>query len=93
MSQRTSKATRARVAAVLAAPVLALTLMAPAASAAAAAPVDTPAACAGTTHVSLLGHEACLTPSSDDASSSDNLLGGLLGAVTGLLGGLLGGLL
>ncbi|EPD67442.1 MULTISPECIES: hypothetical protein [Streptomyces] len=91
MSQRTSKATRARVAAVLAAPVLALTLMAPAASA--AAPVDTPAACAGTTHVSLLGHEACLTPSSDDASSSDNLLGGLLGAVTGLLGGLLGGLL
>jgi hypothetical protein len=91
MSQRTSKAARARVAAVLAAPVLALTLMAPCASA--ATPTDTPAACAGTTHVSLLGHQACLTPSSDDSSSSDGLLGGLLGAVTGLLGGLLGGLL
>ncbi|MFR0356116.1 hypothetical protein [Streptomyces sediminimaris] len=91
MSQRTSKATRARVAAVLAAPVLALTLMAPCASAATA--TDTPAKCDGTTHVSLLGHEACLTPSSgDDSSSASGLLGGLLGAVTGLLGGLLGSL-
>ncbi|MGY6021436.1 hypothetical protein [Streptomyces spinosirectus] len=65
--------------------------MAPSASA--ATTTHAPAACAGTTHVSLLGHEACLTPSSDDTSSSDNLLSGLLGAVTGLLGGLLGGLL
>ncbi|MFG2786150.1 hypothetical protein [Streptomyces sp. NPDC048419] len=91
MSQRTSKVTRARVAAVLAAPVLALTLMAPCASA--ATTTDTPAACAGTTHVSLMGHEACLTPSSDDDSSSSDPVGGLLGVVTGLLGGLLGGLL
>lgn len=92
MSQRTSKVTRARVAAVLAAPVLALTLMTPCASAATTTPA-TPVACAGTVHVSLLGHKACLTPSSDDDSSSSDLLGGLLGAVTGLLGGLLGGLL
>lgn len=91
MSQRTSKATRARVAAILAAPVLALTLMAPSASAATA--TDTPAACDGTTHVSLMGHEACLSPSSDDSSSSSDPISGLLGAVTGLLGGLLGGLL
>jgi hypothetical protein len=91
MSQRTSKVTRARVAAVLAAPVLALTLMTPCASAATTTPA--PVACAGTVHVSLLGHKACLTPSSDDDSSSSDLLGGLLGTVTGLLGGLLGGLL
>ncbi|MCX4885031.1 MULTISPECIES: hypothetical protein [unclassified Streptomyces] len=89
MSQRTRKSTRARVAAVLAAPVLALTLMAPSASA--ATTTDTPSTCAGATHVSLMGHEACLTPSDDDSSSGD-LLGGLLGIVTGLLGGLLGGL-
>jgi hypothetical protein len=50
--------------------------------------------CEGTTHVSLLGHEACLTHSDDEGSSSDGLLGlgSLLGVVTGLLGGLLGGL-
>ncbi|MFF4250354.1 hypothetical protein ACFY1L_03990 [Streptomyces sp. NPDC001663] len=95
MSQRTRKTTRARMAAVLAAPVLTVTLLAPCASAA-----DTPAKCEGTTHVSLLGHEACLTPSDDETSSKgdkgdkgdDDPLGSLLGLVTGLLGGLLGGL-
>ena len=98
MSQRTRKTTRARMAAVLAAPVLTVTLLAPCAAAA-----DTPAKCEGTTHVSLLGHEACLTPSDDETSSKgdkgdkgnkgdDDPLGSLLGLVTGLLGGLLGGL-
>jgi hypothetical protein len=112
MSQRPRRTTRARVAAVLAAPVLALTVVAPTASAATATdtpavpsavtravpaasatptPAATPAACAGTVHVSLMGHKACLTPTDDD-SDSGGPLDGLLGIVTGLLGGLLGGL-
>lgn len=121
MPQRSRKRAHARIAAVLAAPAVALTLMAPCASAAtpADAPVkckeatahmsrmaapchstgakkdtkDTPTKCEGTTHVSLLGHEACLTRSDDEDSSSDGLLGlgSLLGIVTGLVGGLLGG--
>ena len=123
MPQRSRKRTQPRIAAVLAAPAVALTLMAPCASAATpadapakckeatvhmsrmAAPChstgakkdtkDTPTKCEGTTHVSLLGHEACLTHSDDEEHSSDGLLGlgSLLGIVTGLLGGgLLGGL-
>jgi hypothetical protein len=118
MPQRSRKRTHARIAAVLTAPAIALTLMAPCASAATpadapakcketahmsrmAAPChsagghkDTPTKCQETTHVSLLGHKTCLTPSKDEDSSSDGLLGlgSLLGVVTGLLGGLLGGL-
>ncbi|GAA3850136.1 hypothetical protein GCM10022403_097170 [Streptomyces coacervatus] len=87
MSQAPRKSNRARVAAVLAAPVIALTLMAPCASAAPA-----PAKCDGTIHVSLLGHQTCVS-SKGDSDSSNGGLSGLLGVVTGLVGGLLGGLL
>ncbi|MFI7401929.1 hypothetical protein ACIBW9_15900 [Streptomyces sp. NPDC049541] len=89
MSQRTRKSTRSRVAAVLAAPVIALTLMAPSASAAPA-----PSKCEGTIHISLLGHQTCVSAKGDNDEHHDGLsglLGGLLGVVTGLLGGVLGG--
>ncbi|MGW3218241.1 hypothetical protein ACWDAG_02675 [Streptomyces sp. NPDC001157] len=85
MSQRTRKSTRSRVAAVLAAPVIALAFMAPSASAAPA-----PAKCEGTIHISLLGHQTCVSSKGDNGDHHD-VLSGLLGVVTGLLGGLLGG--
>ncbi|MGW1744484.1 hypothetical protein ACWCRD_02480 [Streptomyces sp. NPDC002092] len=88
MSQRTRKSTRSRVAAVLAAPVIALTLMAPSASAAPA-----PSKCEGTIHISLLGHQTCVSAKGDNDDQQHGGLSGLLGVVTGLLGGLLGGVL
>ena len=88
MSQRTRKSSRSRLAAVLAAPVIALTLMAPSASAAPA-----PSKCEGTIHISLLGHQTCVSSKGDNDDHHGGPLSGLLGVVTGLLGGLLGGVL